>query len=303
MKDIDYRVSSMPSIYGETIVARLLDKDTLMLDMTGLGFEPDALRLFEQAILRPYGMVLVTGPTGSGKTNTLYSAIQRLNTPEVNVMTAEDPVEFNLPGINQVQMKEQIGLNFATALRSFLRQDPNIILVGEIRDFETAEVAIKAAMTGHLVLSTLHTNDAPSSINRLMNMGIEPFLVATSCHMVIAQRLVRRICSNCKEPHNIPEQALLDSGFSKEEAKSVKLFRGSGCDQCNNTGFKGRIGLFEVMPVDDDMRELILSGASAYDLRQKAVQNGMVSLRRSGLQKVRDGMTSLEEVARETIES
>jgi type IV pilus assembly protein PilB len=303
IKDIDYRVSSMPSIYGETLVARLLDKDTLMLDMTRLGFEPEALRLFEQSIARPYGMVLVTGPTGSGKTNTLYSAISRLNTPEVNIMTAEDPVEFNLPGINQVQMKEQIGLNFATALRSFLRQDPNIILVGEIRDFETAEVAIKAAMTGHLVLSTLHTNDAPSSINRLMNMGIEPFLVATSCHLVVAQRLVRRICGNCKEPMQLPEQALIDTGFSKEEAKTVKLFRGMGCDQCNSTGYKGRIGLFEVMPVDDEMRELILSGASAYDLRQKAVQNGMLSLRRSGLQKVRDGMTTLEEVARETIES
>ena len=303
IKDIDYRVSSLPSIYGETIVARLLDKDTLMLDMTRLGFEGESLRAFEKAILRPYGMVLVTGPTGSGKTNTLYSAISRLNTPEVNIITAEDPVEFNLQGINQVQMKEQIGLNFATALRSFLRQDPNIILVGEIRDFETAEVAIKAAMTGHLVLSTLHTNDAPSSINRLMNMGIEPFLVATSCHLVAAQRLVRRICKNCKEPTSIPAQALLDVGFSKEEIKTLKLFKGQGCDQCNHTGYKGRVALYEVMVVDDDMRELILSGASSYDLRQKAIQNGMVSLRESGLQKIREGVSSLEEVARETIEA
>jgi type IV pilus assembly protein PilB len=303
VKDIDYRVSSMPSIYGETIVMRLLDKDTLMLDMTGLGFEDDSLRAFEQAILRPYGMVLVTGPTGSGKTNTLYSAIQKLNTPEVNILTAEDPVEFNLPGINQVQMKEQIGLNFATSLRSFLRQDPNIILVGEIRDFETAEVAIKAAMTGHLVLSTLHTNDAPSSINRLMNMGIEPFLVATSCHLVAAQRLVRRICGACKEPVTVPENTLIDVGFPKEEVKSINLFKGRGCDQCNNTGYRGRVALYEVMEVEDDMRELILSGASSYDLRQKAIQNGMITLRESGLTKIRDGVTSLDEVARETIEA
>ncbi|MDX1643211.1 MAG: type IV-A pilus assembly ATPase PilB [Thermoanaerobaculia bacterium] len=301
IKDIDYRVSSLPSIYGETIVARLLDKDTLRLDMSDLGFEPESLRAFESAILRPYGMVLVTGPTGSGKTNTLYSAIQRLNTAEVNIITAEDPVEFNLQGINQVQMKEQIGLNFATALRSFLRQDPNIILVGEIRDFETAEVAIKAAMTGHLVLSTLHTNDAPSSINRMMNMGIEPFLVATSVHLVAAQRLVRRICKNCKEPTSVPDQALLDAGFSEEEAKTVKLFKGEGCEQCNQTGFKGRVGLFEVMQIDDDMRELVLSGASSYDLRQKAIQNGMITLRESGLEKVRNGVSTLEEVIRETI--
>jgi type IV pilus assembly protein PilB len=303
IKDIDYRVSSLPSIHGETIVMRLLDKDNLMLDMTGLGFEAESLRAFEEAISRPYGMVLVTGPTGSGKTNTLYSAISRLNTAEVNIITAEDPVEFNLPGINQVQMKEQIGLNFATSLRSFLRQDPDIILVGEVRDFETAEVAIKAAMTGHLVLSTLHTNDAPSSINRLMNMGIEPFLVATSCHLVAAQRLVRRICSKCKEPTSVPDQALIDIGFSKQDAKAVKLFKGQGCEACNNTGYKGRVGLYEVMVIDDDMRELILSGASSFDLRQKAIQSGMISLRESGLHKIRDGVTSLEEVARETIES
>ena len=301
IKDLDYRVSVLPTIFGEKIVLRLLDKDNLMLDMTRLGFEADSLRRFEQAILKPYGMVLVTGPTGSGKTNTLYSALQRINTPEVNIITAEDPVEFNLPGINQVQMKEQIGLNFAAALRSFLRQDPNIILVGEIRDFETAEVGIKAAMTGHLVLSTLHTNDAPSSINRLMNMGIEPFLVATSVHMIVAQRLVRRICSSCKEPIEAPAGALANLGFTEREAKTVKLFKGKGCERCSSTGYKGRVGLYEVMEVGDEVRELILSGASAVELRNKAIETGMVSLRGSGLQKIRDGVTTIEEVVRETV--
>ncbi len=301
VKDLDFRVSVLPTIFGEKIVMRLLDKDNLMLDMAKLGFEEDSLRRFEQAIFRPYGMVLVTGPTGSGKTNTLYSALGRINTPEVNIMTAEDPVEFNIQGINQVQMKESIGLNFAAALRSFLRQDPNIVLVGEVRDFETAEVAIKAAMTGHLVLSTLHTNDAPSSINRLMNMGIEPFLVATSVHLVVAQRLIRRICTYCKEPLQVPETALTNIGFSTEEARNLNLFRGQGCERCSNTGYKGRLGLFEVMEIDDEVRELILSGASAYELRQKAVQNGMLSLRESGLQKIRDGVSTLEEVVRETV--
>ncbi len=301
IKDLDFRVSVLPTIFGEKVVLRLLDKDMLMLDMTRLGFESDSLRRFEQAILRPYGMVLVTGPTGSGKTNTLYSALSRINNSDVNIITAEDPVEFNIPGINQVQMKEQIGLNFAAALRSFLRQDPNIILVGEIRDFETAEVAIKAAMTGHLVLSTLHTNDAPSSINRLMNMGIEPFLVATSVHMIAAQRLVRRICSYCKEPTDVPAAALVNIGFTEQEARALKLLRGRGCERCSNTGYKGRIALYEVMDVSDDVRELILSGASAYELRQKAVQNGMIGLRESGLQKIRDGVTTLDEVLRETL--
>ncbi len=301
VKDLDFRVSVLPTIYGEKIVMRLLDKDNLMLDMTRLGFETDSLRKFEQTILKPYGMVLVTGPTGSGKTNTLYSALQRINTAEVNIITAEDPVEFNLPGINQVQMKEQIGLNFAAALRSFLRQDPNIILVGEIRDFETAEVAIKAAMTGHLVLSTLHTNDAPSSINRLMNMGIEPFLVATSVLMIVAQRLVRRVCGSCKEPMEAPLGALVHAGFSEKDAKSVRLFRGRGCDRCSNTGYKGRVGLYEVMEINDDLREAILSGASSMELRTKAIENGMLTLRGSGLQKIRDGVTSIEEVVRETV--
>ena len=301
VKDLDFRVSVLPAIFGEKIVMRLLDKDNLMLDMTKLGFEEESLRRFEQAIFRPYGMVLVTGPTGSGKTNTLYSALQRINTPEVNIMTAEDPVEFNLTGINQVQMKESIGLNFATALRSFLRQDPNIVLVGEVRDFETAEVAIKAAMTGHLVLSTLHTNDAPSSINRLMNMGIEPFLVASSVHLVAAQRLVRRICTACKEPYEVPSQALANIGFDKAEIKSLQLFRGRGCDLCSGTGYKGRVGLYEVMEVEEEVRDLILSGGTTYELRQKSIDNGMISLRESGLQKIRDGVTSLDEVLRETV--
>ncbi|HEX3552430.1 MAG TPA: type IV-A pilus assembly ATPase PilB [Thermoanaerobaculia bacterium] len=300
-KDLDYRVSVLPTLFGEKIVMRLLDKDKLMLDMSKLGFEPESLRKFETAILKPYGMVLVTGPTGSGKTNTLYSALQRINTPEVNIMTADDPVEFNLSGINQVQTREQIGLNFAAALRSFLRQDPNIILVGEVRDFETAEVAIKAAMTGHLVLSTLHTNDAPSSISRLMNMGIEPFLVATSVHMIVAQRLVRRICAFCKEPLDVPPAALVQAGFSEHESRTLKLFKGRGCERCSNTGYKGRVGLYEVLEVEDEMKEMILSGASAFELRQKAVQNGMMTLRGSGLQKIRDGMTTLDEVVRETV--
>lgn len=300
-KELDYRVSVLPTLFGEKIVLRLLDKDNLMLDLTKLGFEEDSLRTFEHAISQPYGMVLVTGPTGSGKTNTLYSALSQVNTADVNILTAEDPVEFNLPGINQVQMKESIGLNFASALRSFLRQDPNVVLVGEIRDFETAEVAIKAAMTGHLVLSTLHTNDAPSTINRLMNMGVEPFLVATSVHCVVAQRLVRRICSRCKEPVDSHPAALMNVGFTEAEAGTMQLYRGRGCDNCSNTGYKGRIALYEVMSIGDEIREMILSGASAYEIRQKALQLGMVSLRGSGLQKIRDGVTSAEEVMRETV--
>ncbi|HWP85322.1 MAG TPA: type IV-A pilus assembly ATPase PilB [Terriglobia bacterium] len=300
-KTLDFRVSVLPTMWGEKVVLRLLDKENLRLDMTKLGFEPESLTKFEKAILKPYGMVLVTGPTGSGKTNTLYSSIARLNSPDTNILTAEDPVEFNIMGINQVQMKEQIGLNFAAALRAFLRQDPNIILVGEIRDFETAEVAIKAALTGHLVLSTLHTNDAPSTISRLMNMGIEPFLVATSVHLICAQRLVRRICTNCKEEVQTPMQALLDAGFTPEEAKTVKVYKGKGCEKCNNSGYKGRVGLYEVLEVNDDLRELILVGASALELKKKAIENGMITLRRSGLIKVADGLTTLEEVMRETV--
>src|SRR6202142_3793627 len=300
-KQLDFRVSTLPTLWGEKIVLRLLDKENLRLDMTKLGFEPESLVKFEKAILKPYGMVLVNGPTGSGKTNTLYSSISRLNTPDTNIMTAEDPVEFQLGGVNQVQMKEQIGLNFAAALRSFLRQDPNIILVGEIRDFETAEIAIKAALTGHLVLSTLHTNGAPETITRLMNMGIEPFLVATSVHLICAQRLVRRICKECTETQDVPVQTLIEEGFSPEEAKTIKIQKGKGCGVCNNTGYKGRCGLYEVMEVDDEIRELVLVGASAVELKKKAIERGMITLRRSGLIKVAAGITTLEEVARETI--
>ncbi|HEY6442449.1 MAG TPA: type IV-A pilus assembly ATPase PilB [Candidatus Acidoferrales bacterium] len=300
-KELDFRVSTVPTLFGEKIVLRLLDKENLRLDMTKLGFEPEALTKFERQILKPYGMVLVTGPTGSGKTNTLYSSVARLNTAETNIMTAEDPVEFQLPGINQVQMKEQIGLNFASALRAFLRQDPNIILVGEIRDFETAEIAVKAALTGHLVLSTLHTNDAPSTISRLMNMGIEPFLVATSVNLICAQRLVRRICVQCKEPLQIQSEALTEAGFSSEEAMKTTVQHGKGCATCNNTGYKGRVGLYEVMEINDELRELILVGASALELKKKAMEQGMITLRRSGLQKVASGLTTMEEVLRETV--
>jgi type IV pilus assembly protein PilB len=300
-KDIDFRVSCLPTLFGEKIVMRLLDKDKLMLDMTKLGFEADSLAKFERQIQKPWGMVLVTGPTGSGKTNTLYSSISRINTVDTNIMTAEDPVEFNLMGVNQVQVRESIGLTFAAALRSFLRQDPNIILVGEIRDFETAEIAVKAALTGHLVLSTLHTNDAPSTVNRLMNMGIEPFLVASSLNLVCAQRLVRRICKNCSEPNPTPAAALTQAGFSPADAKKVVPNKGKGCEKCNNTGFKGRVGLYEVMEVTEELRELILVGASSLELRRKAVEEGMLTLRMSGLEKVKEGVTTIDEVVRETV--
>jgi type IV pilus assembly protein PilB len=300
-KEIDFRVSCLPTLFGEKIVMRILDKDKLMLDMTKLGFESESLAKFESAIARPWGMVLVTGPTGSGKTNTLYSSISRINTSETNIMTAEDPVEFNLVGVNQVQVRESIGLNFAAALRSFLRQDPNTILVGEIRDFETAEIAVKAALTGHLVLSTLHTNDAPSTVNRLMNMGIEPFLVASSLNLVCAQRLVRRICKNCSEPYPSQPPVLMQAGFSADDARSVVPNRGRGCDKCNNTGYKGRVGLYEVMEVTEELRELILVGASALELRRKAIDEGMITLRYSGLRKVKEGVTTIEEVVRETV--
>jgi type IV pilus assembly protein PilB len=300
-KELDFRVSTVPTLYGEKIVMRLLDKENLRLDMTKLGFEQESLTKFERNILKPYGMVLVTGPTGSGKTNTLYSSVARLNTVDTNIMTAEDPVEFQLAGINQVQMKEQIGLNFAAALRAFLRQDPNIILVGEIRDFETAEIAVKAALTGHMVLSTLHTNDAPSTISRLMNMGIEPFLVATSVNLICAQRLVRRICVGCKTELEVPEQALIDAGYTPEEVKTTKIYHGKGCTTCNKGGYKGRTGLYEVMEINDELRELILVGASALELKKKAIEQGMITLRRSGLAKVALGQTTMEEVLRETV--
>ncbi|HVN22858.1 MAG TPA: type IV-A pilus assembly ATPase PilB [Syntrophorhabdales bacterium] len=300
-KTLDLRVSVLPTLFGEKVVLRLLDKDNLMLDMHRLGFEPEGLVRFEEAIFKPWGMVLVTGPTGSGKTSTLYSAINRINTPEVNIITAEDPIEFNLPGINQVQMHETIGLTFASALRSFLRQDPNIILVGEIRDMETAEIAVKASLTGHLVLSTLHTNDAPSAVTRLVNMGIEPLLVTSSVILIAGQRLVRRICQDCKEEVDIPRKALVNIGFPEGEVDCVKAYVGKGCDKCSHTGYKGRIGLYEVMPMTDTLRQLILEGCTLVDLKRKAIEEGMITLRQSGLLKIKAGITTMEEVIRETV--
>ncbi|HEX9021787.1 MAG TPA: type IV-A pilus assembly ATPase PilB, partial [Nitrospirota bacterium] len=299
-KTMDYRVSVLPCLFGEKIVLRLLDKSNLQLDMTKLGFDEDQLADFKAALDKPFGMVLVTGPTGSGKTTTLYSALSELNKDSENLMTAEDPVEFNLMGINQVQMKDEIGLNFAAALRSFLRQDPDIIMVGEIRDYETAEIGVKAALTGHLVLSTLHTNDAPSTINRLLNMGVEPFLVSSSVICIMAQRLVRRTCQNCKKPEKLPAQTFIDAGFDPEEAKTVVSYKGAGCDVCNRTGYKGRVALYEVLPVKDDIKELILQGASVMDIKKQAISTGMKTLRRSGLLKVKAGLTSLEEVVENT---
>ncbi|MCU0242361.1 MAG: Flp pilus assembly complex ATPase component TadA [Vicinamibacteria bacterium] len=301
-RDLDFRVSSLPTLWGEKIVLRLLDKAKLMLDMTKLGFETHSLDRFKNAIAKPYGIVLVTGPTGSGKTNTLYSALASLNKPDTNIMTAEDPVEFNLAGINQVQIKEQIGLNFAAALRSFLRQDPNIILVGEIRDYETAEIAVKAALTGHLVLSTLHTNDAPSTISRLVNMGVEPFLVGTAVNLIQAQRLVRRICSNCKEEvHEVPAKTLIEVGFPPDQVGTFKLYKGRGCGTCNGTGYKGRVGLYEVMEISEGVRDLIMVGATSVEIKRKALEEGMLTLRLSGLEKIKNGVTSIEEVLRETV--
>lgn len=299
---LDLRVSTLPTLFGEKIVLRLLDKDKLRLDMTHLGFDPDPLARFQEAIKQPYGMVLVTGPTGSGKTNTLYSAIVQLNTPQTNIMTAEDPVEFQLPGINQVQTKEQIGLTFAVALRSFLRQDPNIILVGEIRDAETAEIAVKAALTGHLVLSTLHTNDAASAITRLVNMGVEPFLVATSINLICAQRLVRRVCQHCRQPYPNAARELVELGLEPDLAASAVVYKAKGCTACNQTGYRGRVGLFEVMTVDEPIKERVLAGGSSADLKRLAIENGLITLRQSGLRKVAVGLTTLEEVVRETKE-
>jgi len=299
-REMDYRVSVVPTLFGEKVVLRLLDKSNLQLDMTKLGFDEDQLKLFKEAITRPYGMVLVTGPTGSGKTTTLYSALSELNKPEVNICTAEDPVEYNLMGINQVQMHEEIGLNFAAALRSFLRQDPDIILVGEIRDFETAEIAVKAALTGHLVLSTLHTNDAPSTVNRLLNMGVEPFLVASSVNLILAQRLVRKTCPECKEPVDINPQVLIDMGMDPELAKDTVVYKGAGCYHCNETGYKGRIAVYEVMMLYEELKDMILNGASAAELKREAIRLGMKTMRMSGLEKIRQGVTTPEEVARVT---
>jgi type IV pilus assembly protein PilB len=300
-KDMDFRVSCLPTLFGEKIVMRLLDKGSLQTDLTKLGYEPDALAHFMHEIHKPFGMVLVTGPTGSGKTVSLYSAISELNKVSENISTAEDPVEFNFAGINQVQMHEDIGLNFSAALRSFLRQDPDIIMIGEIRDFETAEIAIKAALTGHMVLSTLHTNDAPATINRLLNMGIEPFLVASAVNLITAQRLARRICVECKEPEDIPVQALIDAGVSPDEAPTYVCMRGKGCPACNNTGYKGRVGFYQVMPMREEIKELILNGANTAEIKRESMRIGIKTMRQSGLTKLKEGVTSFEEVLRITV--
>jgi type IV pilus assembly protein PilB len=301
-KEMDFRVSCLPTLYGEKIVMRLLDKSNLQLDMTKLGFEHRPLDDFKAAIKRPYGMVLVTGPTGSGKTTTLYSALSELNQIHSNISTAEDPVEFNLAGVNQVQMHEEIGLNFATSLRAFLRQDPNIIMVGEIRDFETAEIAVKAALTGHLVLSTLHTNDAPSTISRLLNMGVEPFLVTASVNLVVAQRLARKICVDCKEPTEKHPDALGKMGMTEQQISMGTVMRGRGCKACGDTGYRGRIALYEVMPFTDPLKELVLQGASATELKHEMVRNGIPSLRMAGINKILEGVTTPEEILRTTVD-
>lgn len=300
-KEVDMRISALPTIFGEKVVARILDRQMLKLDLTELGFEEESLEKFAEAVHRPWGIILVTGPTGSGKTNTLYSAVSTLNSLEKNILTAEDPVEFNIAGINQVHIKEEIGLDFPRTLRSFLRQDPDIMLVGEMRDFETVDIAIKAALTGHLVFSTVHTNDAASTIIRLVNMNVEPFLIADSVILVAAQRLVRRLCQKCKVPHKLPVKALIDIGFTPEEAESVDIWKAQGCDHCSNTGYKGRIALFEVMPIDEDIRHLILVKAQSRDIKKKATEKGMITLRRSGLIKIKNGVTSVEEVLRESV--
>ncbi len=300
-KEMDFRVSVLPTLFGEKIVMRLLDKSNLQLDMTKLGFEPAQIDIFKEAIYQPFGMVLVTGPTGSGKTTTLYSALSDLNKTSENLSTAEDPVEFNLGGINQVQMHDSIGLNFSAALRSFLRQDPDIIMVGEIRDFETAEIAVKAALTGHLVLSTLHTNDAPSTIHRLLNMGVEPFLVTASVNAIVAQRLARRICKECKEPLKTDPQQLLKLGLASDLVDKSKVMKGTGCRTCNETGFKGRVALYEVMPMIEELKELVLQGASTVELKRAAILGGMKTLRQSALSKLIEGVTTVSEVLRNTV--
>jgi len=297
---IDLRVSSLPTIFGEKIVMRILDKGNLNIDLEKLGFEPQSMEAFVKAISNPYGMVLVTGPTGSGKTTTLYSALSRINTPDVNVMTAEDPVEYNLDGVNQVPIHEGVGLTFAAALKAFLRQDPNIIMVGEIRDLDTASIATKAALTGHLVLSTLHTNDAPSAIGRLIDMGIEPFLVASSVNLVLAQRLVRRPCASCRQKVEIHEETLHELGLTKDTAKDFQFMEGKGCVECNNTGYKGRQGVYEVMPISNAIRDLILDRASANVIQKQAIEDGMLTLRGDGLMKLKRSATTVEEILKET---
>jgi len=300
-REMDFRVSVLPTIWGEKIVMRLLDKGNLQVDMTKLGFDGGPLKDFMWAITQPWGMVLVTGPTGSGKTTTLYSALSELNKPGTNVSTAEDPVEYNLMGINQVQMHDEIGLNFAMALRAFLRQDPDVLMVGEIRDFETGEIAVKAALTGHLVLSTLHTNDAPATISRLLNMGVEPFLITASVNLVLAQRLSRRVCGDCKQPFQMDPQVLMEMGFTAENVARAKLMKGAGCRTCNGTGYKGRVALYEVMRFTDALKEMVLQGSSTAELKAAAIKGGMITLRMSGILKVMEGMTTTEEVLRVTM--
>jgi len=300
-KDVDMRVSSVPTLFGEKIVVRILDRGMLRLDLTELGFEKQSLESFKKAISSPWGIILVTGPTGSGKTNTLYSAISNLNSVDTNIMTAEDPVEFYLEGINQVNIREKIGLQFSTILRNFLRQDPDIMLVGEMRDFDTVDIAIKAALTGHLVFSTIHTNDAASTITRLVNMNVEPFLIADSVRLIVAQRLVRKLCKSCRQEHKLTPYALEDIGFSPEDAKKVKVYKPKGCSSCHNTGYKGRTALFEVLEVSEEIKELILSKAQSKEIKKKAIEQGMLTLRQSGLYKIKKGITSIEEVLRVTV--
>ena len=300
-KDMDYRVSCLPTLFGEKIVLRLLDKSNLQLDMTKLGYEEQSLKWFKEQIHKPFGMVLVTGPTGSGKTVSLYSALSELNTPTENISTAEDPVEFNFAGINQCQMHEEIGLNFATALRSFLRQDPDIIMIGEIRDFETAEIGVKAALTGHLVLSTLHTNDCPSTVNRLLNMGIEPFLVASAVNLITGQRLGRRLCKECQVPEDIPKETLLQAGVTEDKIDTFQSYKGEGCAKCNDTGYKGRVGFYQVMPMFEELRELILAGANTAELKRESMRLGVKTMRQAALTKMDERITSFEETLRCTI--
>jgi type IV pilus assembly protein PilB len=301
-REMDFRVSTIPILFGEKVVLRLLDKSALQLDMTKLGFEESSLADLKAAIHRPVGMMLVTGPTGSGKTTTLYSALSELNKETENIITAEDPIEYNFMGINQVQMHEEIGLTFASSLRSFLRQDPDIIMVGEIRDFETAQIAVQAALTGHLVLSTVHTNDAPGTVTRLIDMGIEPFLISSAVILILAQRLIRKICMDCREPTKVHPQLLIDLGVPPDEVKSFPVYKGKGCPICNNTGYKGRVGLYEVMPMREEVKELVLSRASTSEIKKEAIRLGMKTLRQSGIMKIKDGVTTIEEVLRSTIE-
>ena len=301
-REMDFRVSTVPVLFGEKVVLRLLDKSALQLDMAKLGFEESSLDDFKKALRKPVGMILVTGPTGSGKTTTLYSALSELNKESENITTAEDPVEYNFMGINQVQMHEEIGLTFASSLRSFLRQDPDIIMVGEIRDFETAQIAVQAALTGHLVLSTVHTNDAPGTVTRLIDMGIEPFLISSAVILILAQRLIRKVCMECREPIKVHPQLLIDLGVAPDEVKTFPVFKGKGCPICNNTGYKGRVGLYEVMPMKEEVKELVLSRSSTTEVKKEAMRLGMKTLRQSGIIKIREGLTTIEEVLRSTMD-